>query len=391
MAIKRARLNDSKKDGRVSASSSVDGIMDISLMRPLLPSAHDLLPYLSRIDSTRQYSNAGPLLGEFEARLAAKFGVGPEHVACVANATLGLVLCLLTIVPRRSGRCILPSWTFEATATAVRAAGLEPWFHDVTESTWALSADDLLASHRGNANLAVAALAVCPFGAAIDVATWDEFSAGTGIPVVIDAAAGFDSLVPGRTPAVLSLHATKLLSTGEGGVVISTDARLVERIRQLANFGFQPSRRILLSGINAKMSEYAAAVGLAALDGWPAKRRSVAERARLYHELIDGQNGATLAPGFGGVALQPTCNVRLATPEASALIDWFAEHGISARKWWGNGCHRQQAFADCPRTALPITEALAESVVGLPFFSDIERQQIGRVGAILGEFLNRAG
>ena len=390
MPIKRASLNNSKKDRRVSASSRADGITPIALMQPLLPSAHDLLPYLSRIDSTRQYSNAGPLLGEFEARLAAKFGVGPEHVACVANATLGLVLCLLAIVPRRSGRCILPSWTFEATATAVRAAGLEPWFHDVTEPTWALSAGDLLTSHRGTTDLA-AAVAVCPFGAAIDLATWDEFSAKTGIPVVIDAAAGFDSLVPGRTPSVLSLHATKLLSTGEGGAVISTDAELVERIRQLANFGFQPSRRILLSGINAKMSEYAAAVGLAALDGWPARRRSVAERARLYHELIDGRNGVTLAPGFDGVALQPTCNVRLATPQASALIDWFAEHGISARKWWGNGCHRQQAFADCPRTALPVTEVLAESVVGLPFFPDIERQQIGRVGAILGEFLNRAG
>ncbi len=358
-------------------------------MRPQLPSVHDILPYLSRIDSARWYSNSGPLLAEFEARLAAKFGVGPEHVACVANATLGLSLCLIAVARGRSGRCILPSWTFEATAVAVRAGGLEPWFHDVQESTWALDADELLMLHNANANPITAMIAVCPFGVGTDLPKWDTFTAKTGVPVVIDAAAGFDSLVPSSTPSVLSLHATKLLSTGEGGAVISTDAEFIERIRHLANFGFQPSRRIPVSGVNAKMSEYAAAVGLAGLDGWPVRRRAVAERARLYRDLMSGRNGAALAPGFGGATLQPTCNVRLATPQADDLVHWLAEHGIGARKWWGDGCHRQQAFSGCPRAALPVTEALADSVVGLPFFADIESTQIDRVTTVLGTFLDR--
>jgi len=365
-------------------------VKDISLMRPQLPSARELLPYLSRIDASRQYSNAGPLLAEFEARLAEKFGVEANQVACVANATLGLVLCLRAVVPHQRGKCILPSWTFEATAAAVRAAGLDPWFHDVSESTWALGADDLLAFCEGDAAAAAAVVAVCPFGAHVDLARWDAFSAKTGIPAIIDAAAGFDSLTPGRTPSVLSLHATKLLSTGEGGAVISTDSGFIDRIRYLANFGFQPPRRILLSGINAKMSEYSAAVGLAGLDGWPAKRRAIAERAGLYQDLIGRQNGVTLAPGFGAAALQPTCNVRLAAQRADALITWLAEHRVAARKWWDNGCHRQPAFGNCPRTALPVTEALAESVVGLPFFADIEPQQISRVAAVVGEFAARA-
>jgi dTDP-4-amino-4,6-dideoxygalactose transaminase len=389
MPIACARTKGSRKDNQAAANGRVEKVVEISLMRPQLPSARELLPYLSRIDSTRQYSNSGPLLAEFEARLASEFGVQPEHVACVANATMGLTLCLLAIGPRQSDRCIVPSWTFEATAVAARAAGLVPWFHDVSEATWALSAEDLLASLGGDT--AAAVVAVCPFGVRADPAKWDSFSTKTGIPVVIDAAAGFDSLAPGRTPSVLSLHATKLLSTGEGGAVISTDADFVQRIRRLANFGFEPSRRIVISGINAKMSEYAAAVGLAGLDGWPLKRRSLAGRAHLYRKFIDAQEGVTLAPGFGDVSLQPTCNVRLSAPQAEALIDWLEADGIRARKWWGDGCHRQQAFADCPRTALPVTEALAESVVGLPFFPDIERQQIGRVVAALGKFLARAG
>jgi dTDP-4-amino-4,6-dideoxygalactose transaminase len=269
----------------------------------------------------------------------------------------------------------------------VRAAGLVPWFHDVGEATWALSADDLMVSQGADTDLAAAVVTVCPFGVRADPTKWDAFSAKTGIPVVIDAAAGFDSLCPGRTPSVLSLHATKLLSTGEGGAVVSTDAKFVQRIRRLANFGFEPSRRIVVSGMNAKMSEYAAAVGLAGLDGWPVKRRAIAGRAQLYRKFIDTQKMVTLAPGFGGDSLQPTCNVRLSTPQADALIDRLAEDGICARKWWGNGCHRQQAFSDCPRTALPVTKALAESVVGLPFFHDIERQQIDRVTTALEKFL----
>jgi len=232
-----------------------------------------------------------------------------------------------------------------------------------------------------------AVIPVSPFGAGIDRAEWDRFTAKTGIPVVIDAAAGFDSLVPGPTPSVISLHATKLLSTGEGGAVICTDEAFIARVRQLANFGFEPVRRITRPGFNAKMSEYGAAVGLADLDGWQGKRRRIATRALAYRALLGGHKGIALAPGFGGEKVQPTCNVKLRARRADALVEWLTKRGIGARKWWGNGCHRQPAFARSPRTALPVTEELADTVVGLPFFADLARRDIANIAAAVNEFL----
>ncbi len=365
--------------------------MQIALMRPQLPTADRLMPYFARIDASRHYSNSGPLLAELETRLAKHVGVEAEHVACVANATIGLSLCLMVQAGARAGACVLPSWTFEASAVAARAAGLEPWFHDVGEDSWALRPGDVLQSAACRDGGASAVMPVCPFGAAIPTRDWDDFTAETGIPVVIDAAAAVDALIPGRTPSVLSLHATKLLSTGEGGAVISTDAELIREIRQLANFGFRPVRRIDRAGLNAKMSEYAAAVGLAALDGWPERRQAIAERAQWYVELVSGLPRTSLAPGFGGVRLQPTCNLGLAGPSAASLIDWLEARGIGARKWWGNGCHRQPAFEGSPRQALPVTEALADSVVGLPFYADISRRQVEQVMESVGDFLRLHG
>ena len=141
--------------------------MSIALMRPQLPGADRLVPYLRRIDASRHYANSGPLLGELEARLAAQFGVEPGHVACVANATIGLSLCLMALEPRGQA-CIAPSWTFEATAVAIRAAGLEPWFHDVNDETWSLRAADVLQSPACEDDSAAAVIAVSPFGGALD-------------------------------------------------------------------------------------------------------------------------------------------------------------------------------------------------------------------------------
>ena len=162
--------------------------------------------------------------------------------------------------------------------------------------------------------------------------------------------------------------------------MISTDAAFIERIRHLANFGFERVRRITRPGFNAKMSEYAAAVGLAAFDGWPNRRRATAERSQWYGELLVDPPRFGLAPGFGPPALQPTLQHPL-DPAARGGADrtCLQARGIGARKWWGDGCHRQPAFAASRHTALPVTEALADSVVGLPFFADISRRQMEQV------------
>ncbi|MEE9139418.1 MAG: DegT/DnrJ/EryC1/StrS family aminotransferase [Alphaproteobacteria bacterium] len=353
--------------------------LTIPLMRPRLPDAEALLPYLREIDRARWYTNFGQLLDRFERRLAETFRVEVGQITCVANGTLGLTLALKALEPAPGALCAMPSWTFAATPGAACAAGLVPWFLDVDEGTWALEPRALKARLREAPGPVAAVVPVSPFGAPVDVAAWQALSEETGLPVAIDAAAAFDSLSIGRSPAVVSLHATKVFGIGEGAMVASTDEGMTARVRRLSNYGFGKGAQVAAPGINAKMSEYAAAVGLAALDAWPAMRRTYVELTQAYGAAFDAAEGISMAPSFGAGRVSSTCNVDLGAPVADEVITRLSARGIETRRWWGRGCHRYPAFADFPRTALPVTERLADSIIGLPFFPGLTEPEVMQV------------
>lgn len=296
--------------------------------------------------------------------------------------------------------CLLPSWTFAATAHAAAAAGLTPCFLDPDEASWALTpetveraVDQLLGRRRIPERRVSAVLAVAPFGRPIDVGAWDEFSARTGIPVVIDAAAAVDGQTVGRSPVVVSVHATKCLGIGEGGFVATRDGDLARRINRAANFGFFGSRRAEVPAINGKLSEYHAALGLAALEAWPAQReRLLAVARRLAGPLR--RVGCTLLEGWGEIWVSSTCVVGL--PNGLAAADAMMAlglRGIATRAWWGRGCNTHPAFADCPRwpedVPLAITERLADTTLGLPFFVDLPNGAEDRIAGALAAVAGR--
>ncbi len=363
-----------------TGTTVVEDVETIPVARPLLPTAAEILPWLHRIDAARVYSNWGPLNSLFEQRLSERFGA---HAVTVASGTAGLVCSLLAVCEERPhGLCLLPSWTFVATAHAAAAAGLVPCFLDPDEASWAITpegveqaVDGLLSRRCAPFRRVSAVLVVAPFGRPIDVGSWDDFSARTGIPVVIDAAAAVDGLKVGRSPVVVSLHATKCLGIGEGGFVATRDGDLARRIKRAANFGFFGSRRAEVPAINGKLSEYHAAVGLAALQAWPERReRFLAVARRLAAPLR--RAGCIMLDGWGETWVSSTCVVRLPNglSAADAMVG-LGLRGIATRSWWGRGCHAHPAFADCPRwpedSSLEITERLADTTLGLPFFVDL--------------------
>jgi dTDP-4-amino-4,6-dideoxygalactose transaminase len=355
----------------------------LPVARPFLPAAARLLPYLEQIDRTRTYSNYGPLARQLEARLGAHFGLTADHVTTVASATAGLTAALWASGCRAGDLCVMPGWTFVASAHAAIAAGMVPYFIDVTEDDWAITPEQVVGALRGAPGRVGAVMPVVPFGTPLDLSPWDRFSEETGIPVVIDAAAAFDSLRPGRCPAVVSLHATKILGIGEGGFVISTDAALVQAILQRANFGFYGSREAKVTAINGKMSEYHAAVGNAALDDWADTRAHYMAIALDYVREIAPLGDYRLMPGYGQRWVSATCLVRVQEDDADAERR-LAAHDIDTRRWWGDGCHRHAAFADYPRGALEMTERLARTVIGLPCYVGLTRSDIARVSRALG-------
>jgi dTDP-4-amino-4,6-dideoxygalactose transaminase len=355
----------------------------IPIMRPKLPVAERVVGYLRRIDASRFYTNFGPLACALEDRLADHYGLEAGTVTTVANGTLGLALALAAQGAKPGTLCAMPAWTFVASVHAAVNAGLVPYFIDVDPDDWLLDPAAVVDQLAGAPGPVGAVMPVAPFGRPVDVAAWDAFRARTGLPVVIDAAAGFDSLIPGATPAVVSLHATKVLGTGEGGLVVCADPMLVRSVRTASNFGFYGSREAAVAATNAKMSEYHAAVGHAALDEWSETRAQWMAVAGAYRHALDGSNRVGFQDGFGETWVSSTCVLRAADSGARRIEQALAAAGIETRDWWGRGAHLQPATAQFPRAALPVTETLADSTFAVPFYRDLGLDEIGRIADVV--------
>ncbi|MCX2565010.1 DegT/DnrJ/EryC1/StrS family aminotransferase [Acetobacter suratthaniensis] len=364
----------------------VSAVIDLPFARSKLVSADRIIPYLRRIDASRWYSNNGPLCVSFQERLATFWGLKAESVALTTNATVGITLALNAHGIKPGLRCLMPSWTFVASAAAVTAAHLLPSFVDVLPDTWCPDPDHL--EQLAKEPDVGAILIVVPFGAPVDLSVWDALAARVGKPVIIDAAAAFDTLrhdgpmpVPACT-TVVSLHATKVFGVGEGGVVLSRDTELAERVRLLTRFGFNGGREAMCPGGNAKLSEYTAAVGLAGLDEWSDTRADWLNTGALYHQALPQPIRDTLWMGPSWA----TSTLSLRWPgRASTLASALASKGIGSVAWWGQGCHAQKAYAGSRAEPLPVTTQLGQSVLGLPFMRDMSTQDVERVSAVLIE------
>jgi dTDP-4-amino-4,6-dideoxygalactose transaminase len=354
----------------------------VAVARPRLPAAEQILPYLQRIDEARWYSNFGPLLSEFEDRLAGRFREG-AHVVTVANATQALTLALMAMDLPPGGYVVMPAWTFVATAHAVLQAGLKPWFADVDPQTGWLEPAAVLALTGDVKRDVAAVIPVCPFGDISGLSRWRAFAHATGVPVLVDAAAAFDALADARLPAVVSLHATKALGVGEGGFLVTQNEALARAVRKLTTFGFQGSREAQAPATNAKLSEYAAAVGLAALDGWPGDRLRWMRTAQTLRIALIGRPEVRFQAGWGADWITSVCTVGLPAGSRRRVVEWLGAAGVETRGWWGQGCHREPAFRDGRREALPVTERLAEATIGLPFSIDMGADEIARVAGAL--------
>ncbi len=359
----------------------------IPVAHPRLPSAARIEPHLSRIDGNRWYSNWGPVLSDLERRLAGHFGVSPEELVVVANGTVGLTLAHMAQETPRGSLCMMPSWTFTATPLAAMAAGLVPYFVDVDRDGWALTPEIARRALETAPGPVGCVVAVAPFGAPLDGRPWDAFAREVDIPVLIDAAAAVDSWRPARSPAMVSLHATKLLGLGEGGLIVARDPDLIRNIRQRANFGFYGSRDTRYVAMNGKLSEYGAAVGLAALDAYADTRAEFMAVAAAYRRRLAAVPGIRLQDGFGEDWVSTTLNVVLPHHDIAKVAERLGAAGIETRAWWGMGAHRQTALAGLPRAELPNTEWLAAHTIGLPFFVDMAEREVELVCGALADCL----
>lgn len=356
-----------------------------SISRPLLPSKESLLPYMRYIDDSRQYSNGGGLLKKLQQRLAQLFDIEDTQLAVLNNGTAALQALLKVQDMPEGAYCALPAWTFKATACSVIAAGFKPFFIDVDIGSWSLSPDTVAKVINVHPEIK-AVVVVVPFGASIDIAAWQVFKERSNIPVIVDAASGFDYVVQsclGKVfPTMISTHATKAFATGEGGIALSPYQDQINQIKELLNFGVINRGAAKLYGANMKMSEYAAAVGHAEMDSWQQKRDNWLRVMRWYQQYLDPEwYGHHLGEGYA----TSTCNVFLKQVNANQVIQYLKSEGIEAKKWWQDGCHYW--YNQQNNLVFPNTKTLVNKVVGLPCSVDMFEEDIAYITSKLDSFI----
>ncbi|ALA24594.1 hypothetical protein AVI51_00830 [Piscirickettsia salmonis] len=338
----------------------------IPLFIPEIVGFDKLAPYLKQIDKNQWYSNRGPLVCDFETRIAAHFNYPQGGVATCASGTLGLISTLLALELPRGSKCVMPAWTFIGTMAAINAAGLEPVLADVELDSWALDVNEVKKCVEVDKEIS-AVIVVCPFGKMIDIALWEDFSKRYNIAVIIDGAACFDSFkqVGKKTklPFIISLHATKVFGIGEGGLVFSENTDLINKVKKITNFGIDEQRQVPVVGINGKMSEYHAAVGHALLDEWHDYRQCWKKLIKSYQRCLGAMSQ------FSDEYITTNCILKLDKGEIAKLKRQLKGH-MEFRCIW------QLLDRKC-NNALH----LSQTIVSIPFYFNIN---LSAVNTVLG-------
>ena len=355
----------------------------IPVLRPQLPAADAIQPYLRRIDETRVYSNFGPLTSEFEARIAASANLMEDQVTSAASGLAALVGAILSTAGRATPDrpfALIPSYTFVANATAVESCGYVPYLVDIDQHTLQLD-PHTLSAHPLLDQVGIV-VPVAAFGAGVPQIPWIKFRSDTGIPVVIDGAASFENLIElpakfvGSIPVAVSFHATKSFGIGEGGCIVSTDSDVTARCAASLNYGFSGVRDCRSPNTNGKMSEYHAAVGLAEFDGWYTKHAALLDVASSYLDsFAAAQIGrkCIVAPAIASCYALVQASDRT---DAETICVALASNMVEFRLWYGLGIHSQTYYIDLPRDELRVTDRAAPCLIGLPVAPDLSRSDI---------------
>jgi dTDP-4-amino-4,6-dideoxygalactose transaminase len=346
----------------------------VPLVRPTIEDVPGLTEELGRVVASGMLTN-GPQVRRLEEAVAERLGV--PHVVALSSCTAGLMLVYQAL--DATGRVVLPSFTFAASGHAVRWAGGTPVWADVEEHSLSLDPGDAAAVLDG----AVALSATHIYGRPAEVEALEALAGERGIPLVFDAAHGLGSLRRGRpvgtfgTAEVFSLSPTKVAVAGEGGLVATSDEGLAARLRIGRDYGNPGTYDTQFVGLNARMSELHATIGLASLvhlDERIARRNAL---VRSFQRATDGVPGISYQQvDEGDVSTYKDLTLVVEAErfglDAATLGRALAAEGIDSRHYYAPPIHRQKAYADLPaERELPVTERLAERVITVPLHSHL--------------------
>ncbi len=363
--------------------------------RPNIPSAGQILTRIHDILQRAWLTNDGKYVQQFERKIAAY--AGTKHCVCTCNATAALQLAIRAL--EMTGEVIVPSLTFIATAHALSWQGVSPVFADVDPKSWNV---DAAAVERLITSRTSGILGVHLFGEPCDVGALQEIADRHRLRLLFDASHAFgcswgSQRIGGFGDAeVFSFHATKFVNAAEGGAVVTNNDRLAERLRGMRNFGFDATGLVGTMGINGKMSELSAAVGLTSLEHVRDLIQINQRNQEAYRRSIGQLPGITVRE-FGRAGNHNYQYVVVAIDADKAglsrddLLCVLRAENVLARRHFFPGCHRATPYSDISnRRSLPVTERLLEQVLLLPNGMSVSVRDIERIGELFKSSLSQA-
>lgn len=365
--------------------------------RPNIGSKEVLIRRIDSILDHRWFTNDGPQVREFERQIAELVGV--KHCVAMCNATVALEIAIRALELR--GEVIVPSYTFVATAHALQWQEITPVFADLNPCTYNI---DTAQIERLITPRTSGIIGVHVWGRPCDTEAIDAIAKRYGLKVLYDAAHAFGCSRKGRMIGgfgeceVFSFHATKFINTFEGGAVVTNNDVLANKMRLMRNFGFAGYDNVVYLGVNGKMTEVCAAMGLTSLD---AMHEIIAVNRRNYEAYCEGLCNL---PGITLIEYDSReCNnyqyvvVEVDSEKAplnrDKLVAVLHAENVLARKYFWPGCHRMEPYRSLYPNAyllLPHTERKAAQIMVLPTGQTLSTKNIAKICGIVQSALAQA-
>jgi dTDP-4-amino-4,6-dideoxyglucose len=356
----------------------------LNIVRPVFPDLSTFEADFRAALESGQVTNNSRFVVEFEQRIAAYLGVAHALAFCNGEAALTVMLN----VPELKGEIIVPSYTFSGTVHAAIWNNLTPVFADIDARTFTIDPASVDA-RIGPGTCAILAAPV--YGNACDNDALQAIADRHGIPLFYDSASGFGCTYRGTRlggfgrAEIFSFHATKVFATMEGGVLTTGETAFYERARQLRSFGQAGLVDCATAGINGKMMEVAALVGMRMLDTFDeviAHRLSIGDEYVRRLSAIPGVTVQQVLPGNLSTRLYMAIVVEREAfgLTADELVEALRAENIVGRRFLDPPVHRmsyyRQRFGD---VSLPVTESIAANAVALPLYSDMTVDEVTRI------------
>lgn len=354
----------------------------INVTKTFLPPQSEYEEYLKQIWENGWLTNQGPLLNDFETKLEAHLGLDDVHF--VANGTLALQLAL-TALGNKGGEIITTPFSYVATTSAILWEGYEPVYVDIDPKTLCLDPSKLEAAITDKTK---AILAVHVFGNVCDIEAIEAIAKKHNLTVIYDGAHAFGVKYKGKSVftygdiSTCSFHATKVFHTIEGGMVVVDGKELNNKVELVKRFGHDADDHFM-PGINAKASEFQAAMGLCNLkyvSANLAKRKQITE---LYDTLLDGKfqtpvfnKGATRNYAYYPIILSSEKKLQQA-------VKVLESHDIYPRRYFYPSLNTLSYLEG--KQSCPVSESVAKRILCLPLYADLKKSDVDKISKIVLE------